>query len=60
MTIDEAIKRLEIYPELCKECYNIHFDRAVRLGIEALRAVKQLREWNVIFDTHKLPSETED
>jgi len=36
------------------------FIDALELGIAALRAVKQLKEWNFIFSTHELLGEEED
>ena len=60
MTIDKAIEILETHQcDMPRDKVPDLID-AIRLGIEALNIVKQLKNWKIVFGDQKLPSETED
>ena len=60
MTIDKAIEILEgevTYRDCLDNTDRYH---ALKLGIEALKLVKQLKDWKIVFGTQELPGETEE
>ena len=60
MTIDVAIEIIEDFlePEWGEDFES--FERALRLAIEALRFVRELREVDALYANTRLPGEEED
>jgi hypothetical protein len=60
MTIDEAITQLKQLPLPLKTRSDYKKHQAVRLGIEALKRIKEGREMNYEYFSHWLPGETKE
>jgi hypothetical protein len=60
MTIDEAIKRLQDELPLAEKKGELYLCAALRLGIEALKAIKELRIDGCYKCPGLLPGETEE
>ncbi len=60
MTIDDAIAILEQEYELAK-VYNEHLGKpAIKLGIEALKAIQETKWLGILHKDYLLPGETKD
>ena len=60
MTIDKAIKILQTTQYLCGATESQQFGDAIKLGIEALKRLKEVRERGYNLFGHLLPGETEE
>ena len=60
ITIDEAITEQKLYLQHSDQWTHDRLDRAMKLGIEALKEVKNSRSEDYIGDTGLLPGETQD
>lgn len=60
MTIDEAIKLLTIFNQTCNVPTMPILDHAIKLGINALIAIKEYRQTPFYSWIKQLPGETED
>jgi len=59
MTIEEAIKLLQGHAEIILVAKNPKLNTAVKLGIEALKKVKAVREGREWVGINPLPGETD-
>jgi hypothetical protein len=59
MNLDEAIKKLENYPPGACPDDDIEFNKAILLGIEALKGIQNLRVLEIPSLSLLLPGETE-
>jgi hypothetical protein len=59
MTIDEAIKKMEPLTKDADWIVAADLKEAIRLGIEALKRLKDIREYRFGITDKLLPSETE-
>ena len=60
MTIDEAIRKQQLYLVWNPNLTDIRLQQAMRLGIEALKRCKVLAENSPLWATKPLPGETEE
>jgi len=60
MILDEAIKQLENPGTLTTYYHESGYDKAIQLGIEALKAVKDVRANNYFTPIPQLLGETEE
>jgi hypothetical protein len=58
MTIDEAINRLETPSKLETGAHSTSYDIAIRLGLEALKRVRERRKYLLGNEGRPLPGET--
>lgn len=60
MTIDEAIEFLAPFSDMRTGLLNKDFTDALKLGIEALKAIQLVKEYPLLGCITKLPGETKD
>ena len=60
MTLEEAIKIQEDEANYQHRLVSFRSEKATRLGIEALKKIKQLRAWHTLPNIYPLSGETKE
>lgn len=60
MNIPKAIEILELYMKGSDEAEPVDFDKAINLGIKAMKRIKSDREETINFPDKLLPGETKE